>query len=146
MIPGIRTLLLVIFVTVFRFEAGAQDYNTPDDGKPYIIRSIYFGGGSYYVDDDQKSELFLFLGSVILENYEIHIHSHTDNIGGVEYNQWLSKMRSEAVRDVLIDHLVPDNIIFIKDHGLRDPQFDNESWEGRRRNRRVDVVLWPKPS
>jgi len=135
-----------VFVGLFQRVTWAQDSEMPGENQPYLIKSIYFGGGSYYIDDDQKSALYLFLSGVILENYEIHIHSHTDNIGGVEYNEWLSKMRSEAVREALLDHLVPENIIFIKDHGLFDPQFNNESWEGRRRNRRVDVVLWPKPA
>ena len=134
------------FIGLFQQVARGQNSEIPGENQPYLIQSIYFGGGSYYIDDDQKSALYMFLSGVILENYEIHIHSHTDNIGGIEYNEWLSKMRSEAVRDVLLDHLVPENIIFIRDHGLFDPQFNNESWEGRRRNRRVDVVLWPKPA
>ena len=60
-----------------------------------IIRSIYFGGGSYYISDNQRSAINHFLDSLPhLENYQISISSHTDNIGGVEYNQWLSQMRS----------------------------------------------------
>ncbi len=30
----------------------------------------------------------------LLEKYDIQLISHTDPIGGKEYNEWLSKMRS----------------------------------------------------
>lgn len=118
----------------------------PHTDKPYLIKSIFFGGGSYLISPDQAEELYKFLDGVILENYEIHIHSHTDNIGGVEYNQWLSQMRSESVKRLLIEKPILEKIIFIKDHGLLNPDFDNNSWTGRQKNRRVDVILWPKPA
>lgn len=124
----------------------AQNQAPGSGDKPYLIKSIFFGGGSYYVSPDQIEELYKFIDGVILENYEIHIHSHTDNIGGVEYNNWLSQMRSESVRRILIEKPILENIIFIKDHGLFNPEFDNNTWTGRQKNRRVDVILWPKPA
>ena len=55
------------------------------------VHSVYFGGGSYYIDGNQASELRQFIESVPdLQHFQISISSHTDNIGGVEYNQWLS--------------------------------------------------------
>ena len=111
----------------------------------YKIVSIYFRGGSYFVDDTQKERVREFLSKEILSNYEIHIHSHTDNVGGVEFNEWLSKMRSEATYFFLITDGIPERQVFIKDHGLFNPDFDNQTNDGRARNRRVDVVLWPLP-
>lgn len=112
----------------------------------YKIVSVYFRGGSYYIDDAQKEIVRDFLAGEILLNYEIHIHSHTDNVGGIEFNEWLSKMRSEATYRFLIDEGISDRQLFIKDHGLFNPDFDNQTNEGRARNRRVDIVLWPLPS
>ncbi len=139
-------VFLIIMGILASVSAITQEYSTPGEDKPYLIKSIFFGGGSYFIDDDQIQELYQFLDEVILENYEIHLHGHTDNIGGVEYNKWLSKMRNESVRRILIEKPVIENTIFIKDHGLFNPHFDNNTWEGRRKNRRVDVVLWPKPA
>ena len=52
-----------------------------------LKKSIFFGGGSYYVDDVQRDELQDFIQSVDrIQNYEVIIFSHTDNIGGKEYN------------------------------------------------------------
>lgn len=112
----------------------------------YKIKSIFFDGGSYYIDYEQRQEVLQFFEGELLENYEIHIHSHTDNIGSVEFNNWLSQMRSGATIQFLLDEGIPEEKIFIKDHGLFNPEFDNESWEGRSKNRRVDIVLWPLPS
>ncbi len=116
-----------------------------EEEKPYKIISIFFDGGSYYIYSDEKEKVIQFLSENILENYEIHIHSHTDNIGGKEYNLWLSKMRSTAAYHMLINEGFPIDRVFIKDHGFFNPTYDNDTWEGRIKNRRVDIVLWPLP-
>lgn len=109
-----------------------------------IIRSIYFGGGSYYITETQRNEISHFLDSLpYLENYQISISSHTDNIGGVEYNQWLSQMRSEAVLQQLVEKQIPREKVLIKNNGLHNPYFDNQTYIGRLSNRRVDVIFTP---
>ena len=40
--------------------------------------SIYFGGGSYYIDYDQKVELIDFINDIEdLVGYQIEVHGHT---------------------------------------------------------------------
>ena len=123
-----------------------QEQSNIHDNEPYLVTSVYFAGGRYYIDGKQRQDVATFLEDVIIENYEIHIHSHTDDIGGVEYNEWLSQMRSESARQMLQGLGIPLDQLFIKDHGLFNPMFDNNTWEGRRKNRRVDIVLWPLPA
>ena len=109
-----------------------------------IIRSIYFGGGSYFIDEPQRDAIGNFLDSLpYLENYQISISSHTDNIGGAEYNEWLSQMRSEAVIFQLIDKQIPREKILIKNNGQYNPYFDNNTYIGRLSNRRVDIIFTP---
>jgi outer membrane protein OmpA-like peptidoglycan-associated protein len=110
-----------------------------------IRKSIYFGGGSYYIDDFQVKELIHWLDSVpnLLEKYDIHLISHTDPIGGREYNEWLSQMRSSAVQDLLLQRNIPEHKISVKDWGLENPVFRNDSRRGMSLNRRVDVILYP---
>lgn len=115
------------------------------DGTPYKIKSVFFGGGSYGVDVNQIEEIREFLETEMIENYEIHIHSHTDNIGSKRYNLYLSTKRSETVFDIITELVSPANQVFIKDHGLSNPEFNNRTMEGRAKNRRVDIVLWPLP-
>ena len=106
--------------------------------------SIYFGGGNYYITEGQKLEIQEFLQKIpSVEHFNITIHSHTDNIGGIEYNDWLSKMRSQSAMDQLLLNNIRNEMIEIKDFGLHNPVFDNTTWEGKLRNRRVDIFLWP---
>ena len=108
------------------------------------IKSVFFGGGSYYIGPQQVSEIHEFLDGVPnLEDYQISISSHTDNIGGVEYNEWLSKMRSESVLERLLDREIPEERIIIEDNGQKNPFYDNRTWQGKRANRRVDIILIP---
>ena len=109
-----------------------------------IRKSIYFGGGSYYVDPYQAMELREFIEKVDdIRNYEIILFSHTDPIGGKEYNEWLSRKRSEAVYSELLKIHVPEELIKIRDFGRDNPLYSNTTGRGRQLNRRVDVILWP---
>lgn len=110
-----------------------------------LRKSIYFGGGSYYIDTYQADELFHWLDSIpnLLEKFEIQLISHTDPIGGKQYNEWLSEMRSGAVYELLIQQNIPKHKISTKDWGLDNPVFRNDSRRGMSLNRRVDVILYP---
>jgi len=113
--------------------------------KEEIRKSIFFGGGSYAIDEFQATELYNWLDSVpdLLEKYDIHLISHTDPIGGKAYNEWLSQMRSEAVEHLLLQKQIPEHKITIKDWGLDNPVYSNTSYSGMQMNRRVDVILYP---
>ena len=129
-----RALVLVVFSTTLAFSQ-----------KEEIRKSIYFDGGSYYIDEFQATELANWLDSIpnLLDKYEIQLISHTDPIGGFEYNQWLSRMRSEAVFYLIVTKDIPEKKIHIKDWGLENPVYDNTSMAGRMMNRRVDVIVRP---
>ncbi|MEM6629150.1 MAG: OmpA family protein [Bacteroidota bacterium] len=108
------------------------------------MKSVFFGGGSYYIDGVQIQEIETFIKSVPdLENYQIGISSHTDNIGGAEYNKWLSQMRSLSVIEQLKELNIPEEQIIIKDNGQRNPLYNNNTLRGRLANRRVDIILTP---
>jgi outer membrane protein OmpA-like peptidoglycan-associated protein len=110
-----------------------------------IRKSIYFGGGSYYISEDQVNSLYQWLDSIpnLLEKYNVQLISHTDPIGGKEYNEWLSEMRSLAVEGILLIKPIPEHKISIKDWGLENPVYSNSSYQGMEMNRRVDVILYP---
>ena len=115
-----------------------------DTPEPYILQSIYFGGGSFSNDDYQFQELKQLVDSVAdIQDYTITIHSHTDNIGGAAYNEWLSEMRGNAVIEKLIYLQFSSSQIEKRDFGMFNPVHDNNTWEGRRLNRRVDIIFWP---
>ena len=110
-----------------------------------IRKSIFFGGGSYYIDEEQKKELSDWLDSIpnLLDKYEIELISHTDPNGGKHFNEWLSKMRSGAVQTILVDKFIPEKMIHIKDWAYDNPVYSNDSYQGMIMNRRVDVIIRP---
>jgi outer membrane protein OmpA-like peptidoglycan-associated protein len=128
----------IVLLTLFPCLTFAQQ-------KEEIRKSIYFDGGSYFIDEYQSNELSLWLDSIpnLIEKFEVQLISHTDPIGGREFNEWLSKMRSEAVYELLVLKNIPESIIHRKDWGLENPVFSNDSYRGMRMNRRVDVILHP---
>ena len=129
-----------ILITLCKYELPACQVVSDE----YEIRSVYFGGGSYYIDTKQKVELIEWLDSFpFLNEYEIIIHGHTDDIGQKEYNQWLSARRSEAVKGYLLSQEIPKHWMQIKDFGEENPLYNNNTWNGKLNNRRVDVILVP---
>ena len=128
--------LVVLLVCVVSAAFGQKDE---------VRKSIYFDGGSYFIDEYQAEDLSRWLDSIpnLLDKYEIQLISHTDPVGGLRYNQWLSRMRSESVFQLLLQRDIPGNKISIKDWGLENPVYDNASFAGRIMNRRVDVIVRP---
>lgn len=129
-------LMILVFLTSVTSLHAQQDE---------IRKSIYFDGGSWYIDEFQTEALMNWIDSIpnLLDKYEIQLISHTDPVGGKEYNEWLSQMRSTTVHQLLLDINIPERIISVKDWGLENPVYQNDSWRGRIMNRRVDVILHP---
>ena len=110
--------------------------------EPIITQSIYFGGGSYYIDSEQAGILKTLIESIKHpELYEVYVHGHTDNIGSIEYNQWLSDMRTDMVIQKIKKNGITQEFIFEKDFGEESPVYDNSTREGQLRNRRVDIIF-----
>ncbi len=114
------------------------------ENEDFLMFSIYFGGGSYYISEDQKDELYDFINEIErIENYTISIHSHTDNIGPADWNRMLSERRGDAAIELLLEYNIYREVISKKDFGLHNPVYDNSTWYGRLKNRRVDIIFWP---
>ena len=131
-----KYLLIFAVANLWFTEAAAQSN---------LQKSIYFNGGSFVIDKFQAEMLSDWLDSIpnLLDKYQIQLISHTDPIGGKEYNQWLSQMRSQEVFQLLLNKDIPEQSISIKDWGLENPIYTNQTYRGMRLNRRVDVILHP---
>jgi outer membrane protein OmpA-like peptidoglycan-associated protein len=70
------------------------------------------------------------------------IEGHTDSMGAATTNLQLSQRRAESVRQNLIDHFgIAQERLVAKGFGETQPIASNETTEGRRKNRRVSVIL-----
>ncbi|KPJ84508.1 MAG: hypothetical protein AMS17_16185 [Spirochaetes bacterium DG_61] len=72
---------------------------------------------------------------------KIEIAGHTDSTGPEEVNQRLSELRAESVANWLIMNGVSSKRIITKGYGETKPVADNSTEEGRRKNRRTEVLI-----
>lgn len=71
----------------------------------------------------------------------ILIEGHTDSSGSDEHNMGLSKRRAESVTSYLIAQGIDASRFTTKWYGEAQPRFDNETVEGRSKNRRVELGI-----
>lgn len=76
------------------------------------------------------------------DDTEILIEGHTDNKGADDYNQKLSEERAASVVNQLTARNVPNRRFTIVGHGEAMPVATNETDEGRKQNRRVEVAIY----
>ncbi len=79
----------------------------------------------------------------------VGIEGHTDNdpiVGNQgRNNHELSVARAQAVYDVLVNRTrLQGNQLFIVGHGANHPIVSNATPEGKQRNRRVELVVYPE--
>jgi outer membrane protein OmpA-like peptidoglycan-associated protein len=77
--------------------------------------------------------------------WKLDIKGHTDNQGGLSYNQKLSEDRANAVKKYLISKGIDASKITAKGFGLSKPIAPNTTAEGRSKNRRVEFSIF-KPT
>ncbi len=92
---------------------------------------------------DLKPEAETLLGRVVdylkkNPQYVVEIQGHTDSTGPKAWNDTLSQMRADSVRDFLVAGGVPAERLSAKGYGSADPIAPNDTKEGRQQNRRVD--------
>jgi outer membrane protein OmpA-like peptidoglycan-associated protein len=71
---------------------------------------------------------------------KLEVQGHTDNVGSDAYNQTLSEARARAVVDWLTKHGTAPGRLTAKGYGKTRPVADNNSDEGRAKNRRVEIA------
>ena len=71
----------------------------------------------------------------------ITIVGHTDSTGSDSINNPLSVDRAEAARDYLVSRGVARNRIATDGRGAREPIADNNTQQGRDKNRRVEIYV-----
>ena len=83
------------------------------------------------------------LGEFLNEYPERHIliEGFTDSVGSEAANQALSTRRAESVKNALMSRGIQSNRIRIMGYGTQHPIASNATDEGRRQNRRVEVVI-----
>jgi len=116
-------------------------------GMQMTLDDIAFAPGQANLRPEAKASLGQLIAFVNRDpGKPIRIEGHTDSRGAANANRVLSQRRADAVRDALIAAGVAAGRISSVGLGEEQPVADNESEEGRGRNRRVDVILEDQPA
>lgn len=124
---------------------------TPDSGVTVKEneRGVVFSLGEVLFDfnsaDIRKdsAEVIAKITQIIKRDYptsEIIVEGHTDDTGSTYYNQELSQKRANNVAKQVMNAVGHDKVSYIG-HGEKFPVEPNNTIEGRKKNRRVDIVV-----
>ena len=74
----------------------------------------------------------------------MEIGGHTDSSGSDKVNQKISEKRAESAKKYIVDKFnLPGDRMVIKGYGSKKPIADNQTKEGRSKNRRVEFKVIP---
>jgi outer membrane protein OmpA-like peptidoglycan-associated protein len=106
--------------------------------------TLYYDSNASTLTESHIQNLHL-LDTTLLnpeKEFVIDIIGHTDSVGNNKTNETLAFKRATPIMDYLQKKGIPYYLINLKSEGAEDPKSDNNSEEGRKANRRVEV----KPS
>ncbi|NGZ07546.1 MAG: OmpA family protein [Magnetococcales bacterium] len=115
-----------------------------NDAGCWVLENLRFQFNQHVLDPASYPELENVVE--VLNNHpelRLEIQGHTDHIGSAAYNLTLSRKRAGTVRDFLVAHGIAANRLEVDGSGWSKPIADNDSEEGRAKNRRVELKPLP---
>ena len=117
---------------------------TTDTPRGLVVNmgDVLFDTGKSDLRPGAREALAKLTGIVL--NYpslRLAIEGHTDTTGSAEFNQTLSQKRADAVRDYLVSQGLDTAKLSSQGMGMNDPVADNNTAEGRQKNRRVEIIV-----
>jgi outer membrane protein OmpA-like peptidoglycan-associated protein len=109
-----------------------------DSLAPTVRENVVFNSGTARLTSDAEQTLNRIVE--VLQRYpsmKVEVEGHTDNVGREAVNEQLSIDRAESVRQYLVSQSIDASRLIAVGYGSRLPLVDNDTSEGRKRNRRV---------
>ncbi len=110
-------------------------------GAKFELKNIFFDIGKATLRKESMVELDKLVDIMNRSDIIIELGGHTDNVGADDANQKLSQERVASVKAYLVSKNVSDNRMAVVGYGEAQPIANNETEEGRQRNRRVEVKI-----
>ncbi len=113
--------------------------------KPIILNNVLFESGKAKLLSESNQELDAVAEYLITnKDLKIEVSGHTDNVGNAKQNLILSEKRAKAVADYFITLSIDPARISYKGFGSEKPIAPNDTEDGRKQNRRVELVYLKK--
>jgi len=120
--------------------ADIQNHKVSD--KTYILKGIYFKTSSSSLTDASTRQLDVIAQKLkTSKEVKVMLQGHTDNTGSEAINKRLSTNRAVSVKNALIKRGIESNRIIAKGKAGQTPIASNNTKEGKRLNRRVDIAV-----
>lgn len=103
---------------------------------------VYFATNKHNINSASQESLNKLIK--IFKDYpntNILIEGHTDNTGRAEYNMQLSEKRANSVANFFSQNGISSNRFTTKWYGEEQPKYDNNTVDGRSKNRRVEIAI-----
>lgn len=116
-----------------------------DRGMVLTLDDVMFASGKAELASDAGQTIDNL--AALLDNYpdrNVMIEGHTDSTGSAELNLDLSERRAQSVKIALLEKGISFDRIGAVGFGEDKPIADNETPEGRKQNRRVEIVILNK--
>ena len=106
--------------------------------------SVYFETDRSNLQETAQQTLDKLAAALVplhLNDYQVEVEAHTDSRGTDTYNDQLAERRAQSVKEylsakgILIEHTI------VRAFGEQHPSFSNEDEVGRKKNRRVDIIV-----
>lgn len=111
-------------------------------GLPVIMYNIFFNYDESTLDKKSLPELLRLTRLLeAMPDLKVQIKGHTSSEGGDDYNKKLSEKRAQAVAEALAQNGISSTRISAIGLGRQFPIMDNNTQDGRQRNRRVEIVF-----
>jgi len=117
---------------------------TRDSARGLIVNlgDVLFDVNKFTIRPEAREKLAKLTGIVLANpGLNLAVEGYTDSSGRDAYNQKLSERRAAAVRDYLIQEKVASGSVTARGLGKTRPVASNDTAAGRRKNRRVEIVV-----
>ena len=112
-----------------------------EEQKELILEGVFFKLNSAELSLNSTGVLNQVAESLLAwPDVRLEIGGHTDSSGPEQFNVELSYRRAASVRDHLIGQGVSADRLVVQGFGESDPIADNNTAEGRAKNRRVELT------
>ncbi|MCB0318630.1 MAG: OmpA family protein [Bdellovibrionales bacterium] len=118
------------------------DVRSTDRGVVVNLPDVLFEFDSYRLTSEAR-DTAKDIADVIagIDNRNVSVEGHTDSVGSLEYNEKLSLNRAQAVADELVVNGISRSQVRTYGYGETAPIATNKTEYGRKRNRRVEVII-----
>jgi outer membrane protein OmpA-like peptidoglycan-associated protein len=128
-----------------RLQAALSEVaDTRESARGFVVNlpDILFAVGQATLQEEAKYALSKLAGILLMmQDLNLRIEGHTDSTGSPSFNLRLSERRADAVFDFLAGQGIGTTRMKTAGYGMDRPIAENDTSEGRSKNRRVEIVI-----